>query len=140
MNLIKERHDTIECFVRAENRNLALELRKCLGNIGNIPYILSRLVRGVSVSSWMTIMNFIFHSVQIKSILSRVEYDSFPVICQKITEKLKIPIMAEIGTSLNEIIDFDESVEENRLIVKLGVDKELDELKSIYDSLSDYLV
>ena len=48
--------------------------------------------------------------------------------------------LKEIGTFINNIIDFDESRNSAQCSVKKGVDDDLDEKKRLYYGLDDFLV
>jgi len=51
-----------------------------------------------------------------------------------------VPELTEIARTINRIVDFDESSNEGRFVVKAGVDKHLDHLKRTFDGLDNFLV
>lgn len=44
-----------------------------------------------------------------------------------------------IAQAINSTIDFDKSKEESRLVIREGIDPDLDELRQVYDSLDNVL-
>ncbi|KAJ3194069.1 MutS protein msh5 [Irineochytrium annulatum] len=130
MTVLKFRHDSIAALLKAENQGRVAEIRACLANIKNVPRIIMRLKRNVSVLEWQALLK----------IRAAVEDSKGVPIFDKIKELLPPRELREVGSYINNVIDFDESIAENRFVVKPDVDGDLDEQKRTYEGLDDLLV
>jgi len=61
------------------------------------------------------------------------------LIIQKVLQSFDGSLM-NLAKVINRIVDFDESSNEGRFVVKAGVDNHLDGLKRTYAGLDDFLV
>ncbi|KAK5011882.1 chaperone ATPase hsp78 [Cryomyces antarcticus] len=59
-------------------------------------------------------------------------------ICQ-ILDKFEGYHFAQIGKRITEVVDFEESTQQHRTVVKTGVDEELDNMKRTYDGIDNLL-
>ena len=64
----------------------------------------------------------------------------FPLIDLQIGEAFGDDSIHSVINLINKLIDFDESKDSMRLVVKFGVMEGLDELKRTYEGLGDFLV
>ncbi|TKA65356.1 hypothetical protein B0A49_08109 [Cryomyces minteri] len=60
-------------------------------------------------------------------------------IWNKILDKFEGYRFAQIGKRITEVVDFEESTQQHRTVVKTGVDEELDNMKRTYDGIDNLL-
>ncbi|KAG0347719.1 MutS protein msh5 [Podila humilis] len=113
MDTITARHQAVASFLRPENSVSVDQMAACLGHIKNIPKILLSLHRRVNISEWRAI-----HQIQ---------------------ERFSAQDLIDVATTINNIVDFDESVNEGRCVVKHNVDEQLDEMRRTYQGLDSFL-
>ena len=87
--------------------------------------------------------------MKIKSIVDETELRRIPLLLlashflcipdDKMDNVFSTRQLQEVGFLINNVIDFEQSAQEERLVVKEGVDDELDELKRKYCGLDDFL-
>ncbi|GJJ76106.1 DNA mismatch repair protein MSH5 [Entomortierella parvispora] len=58
---------------------------------------------------------------------------------ESIHAKLSVKDLKDIGAFINDVVDFDESVNEGRCVVKHNVDEELDRMRQNYHGLDSFL-
>ncbi|KAF9961209.1 MutS protein msh5, partial [Modicella reniformis] len=113
LNTIHTRHQNVECFVRIENQPAVGQLTSCLSHIKNIPRVLQTLPRKATLAEWQAILQIQRHFI--------------------------VKDLMDIGTFINDVVDFDESVLEGRCVVKHSVDEELDRMRQTYHGLDSFL-
>ncbi|CAH1762843.1 6722_t:CDS:10 [Entrophospora sp. SA101] len=113
ISIIHERQHTIECFIKPDNLKASSLLTKCLKHIKNIERIVQNIKGKLSVKDWQSLL--------------------------QIEETFSITYFKTFGSLINDTIDFDGSVKENRIMIKPYIDEDLDEMKRVYDGLDDFL-
>ncbi|KAF9193313.1 MutS protein msh5 [Haplosporangium sp. Z 11] len=113
LGVIHARHQTVECFTRAVNQTTANQLTHYLSRVKNIPKILQELPRKAAIAEWQAILQ-ILHQFAIKDLM-------------------------DICANIDDVLDFDESVNEGRCVVKHNVDEELDQMRQTYHGLDSFL-
>ncbi|CAG8445606.1 11405_t:CDS:10, partial [Scutellospora calospora] len=113
LTILDERHRTIECFLQPDNLDISGQFTTCLRHIKNIPKIIENMNGRLNIKDWQSLL--------------------------QIRETFIISDLKDIGSYINDVIDFDESVKESRIVVKPHVDEELDHMKRTYDGLDDFL-
>ncbi|KAG0049466.1 MutS protein msh5 [Gryganskiella cystojenkinii] len=131
LRVIKGRHKTVECFTRTENQPTVVQLLDCLSHIKNIPKVLQALPRKATLSEWQAIL-------QIQSISQEIFVGESPIM-QQIRAAVATKDLNDIGTFINDVVDFDESTNEARCVVKHNVDEELDRMRQNYNGLDSFL-
>ncbi|KAI9139130.1 muts domain V-domain-containing protein [Paraphysoderma sedebokerense] len=137
IDIIQERHNTIALFLRPENANLAEQMCTALRGVKNVRKIGQLLTEKMKISDWQGLLKFAYNAMKILN-LSR-DINGPASIMSKIREKFDVEILRNVGTFINDVIDFDESINENRMVVKPNIDPPLDDLKRTYAGLDSFL-
>ncbi|KAF9585639.1 MutS protein msh5 [Lunasporangiospora selenospora] len=138
LDTISSRHQTVDCFCRVENQPIVGQLSSCLSHIKNIPKILGTLPRKASLAEWQALLQFVYYSLKIYSLCQDIISGEAPIL-QQIRERFMTQDLRDIGAFINKVVDFDESVNEGRCIVKHNVDEELDKMRHTYHGLDSFL-
>lgn len=146
---IDERLDTTSFLIRPDHGDHLKRLSESLGKIQNVRLYTVNLRKGVSngtnrgrkvsTTIWPNLCQFAFHALRITDILAELEGARRLAVVRKISEVFNKKLLAEVGTMINDIVDFEASQEQRRTIVRPGVSDELDEAKRAYDGIEDLL-
>ncbi|KAF8827642.1 hypothetical protein HHX47_DHR4000349 [Lentinula edodes] len=140
LSVIKSRHDAVECFLRLENVTTVTTLRGHLKGIKNVPRILSVLRSGkAKFVEWQGLVKFTVLCAMLKETLTELHEASGLDIVQKLLPALDISCFREIGTRINDMIDWEESTEARRICVRPHIDEELDNRKHVYNGIDTVL-
>lgn len=149
LEVINERLDTINVFVRPDNANPLTDLSKNLAQVKNMRPVLIQLHKGVSWEAgkgggvargaWASIRSFAFHALKVRDTFSEIIGAERLAIHHKIMEKFEGYRFAQVGRRVSEVIDFEESTEKDRTVVQRGIDNGLDEMKRRYDGIEALL-
>ncbi|KAF9141882.1 MutS protein msh5 [Mortierella sp. GBA39] len=138
MATIHQRHQTVECFVQTENQPTVNQLAGALLHMKNIPKVLQTMSRKATINDWRAILEFVYYCVKISNISQEIFVGVSPVI-QEIQRYFAVEELMNMGTNINGVLDFDESVIEGRCVVKRNVDEELDSMRKNYHGLDVFL-
>ncbi|KAG2129489.1 DNA mismatch repair protein MutS [Suillus clintonianus] len=137
---IAARHDAIECFLHPENLAPASALQTHLKGIKNIPRTLGLLQSGkAGVGDWQGLVKFTYHSAMLRDALTELHGGDQVGVVRKLVASLDIASFKEIGNAVNETIDWEESISNNRICVRPHIDEELDQRKHVYAGLDAVL-
>ncbi|KAJ3910545.1 DNA mismatch repair protein MutS [Lentinula edodes] len=140
LSVIKSRHDAVECFLRLENVTTVTTLRGHLKGIKNVPRILSVLRSGkAKFVEWQGLVKFTVLCAMLKETLTELHEASGLDIVQELLPALDISCFREIGTRINDMIDWEESTEARRICVRPHIDEELDNRKHVYNGIDTVL-
>nr|CAG8531242.1 9277_t:CDS:10 [Entrophospora candida] len=139
ISIIHERQHTIECFIKPDNLKASSLLTKCLKHIKNIERIVQNIKGKLSVKDWQSLLQFAFYCLKIRNLIKEFHYEEPLQIFKRIEETFSITNFKTFGSLINDMIDFDGSVKENRIVIKPYIDEDLDEMKRVYDGLDDFL-
>ncbi|EMD01095.1 hypothetical protein BAUCODRAFT_62522 [Baudoinia panamericana UAMH 10762] len=147
--VINERLDTISVLLRPENAPSMNTLRECLSKIKNMRLVTINLHKGtsrgldrnrsVSNSVWPSIRHFSFYTLQVLDALVELQGSQRLAIRVRIEEMFDRRQLAILGKMINDVIDIEASREQNRTVVRPGIDADLDEAKRTYDGIEDLL-
>ncbi|KAF5385688.1 hypothetical protein D9757_005471 [Collybiopsis confluens] len=140
LSVINSRHDAVECFLRQENTTTANTLHGHLKGIKNVPRMLSVLRTGkAKVTQWQGLVKFTVLCAMLKETLHELYEASNIDIVQKLLAALDISCFRDIGTQINDIINWEESTEARRVCVRPHIDEELDNRKHVYHGIDTVL-
>ncbi|TKA64558.1 hypothetical protein B0A49_08259, partial [Cryomyces minteri] len=149
ISVINERLNTISVFLRPDNAVPFDDLIKNLKSVKNMRMMMVNLRKGVSGGSgksggiargaWSSICQFVYHALKIRDIFQEVAGAERLAIWNKILDKFEGYRFAQIGKRITEVVDFEESTQQHRTVVKTGVDEELDNMKRTYDGIDNLL-
>ncbi|KAK9384476.1 muts domain V-domain-containing protein [Lipomyces mesembrius] len=138
--VITERHSAVALFVRPDNLHITYALKSSLKKIKNIPRLLTNLNMGkATLGDWKAIIDFAFGCLKIRAAISEiVDAHNIKVVCEILSAFDQIALK-EVCELISNVIDFDMSRIDNRVVVKPTVDQQLDELKRNFDGIEDLL-
>ncbi|KAL0142774.1 DNA mismatch repair protein MutS [Mucor lusitanicus] len=141
---LEDRHLAIGLFMASDMRDTSITLRSHLRHIKNIHRLLARVRESkAKANDWQYILKFAYYTICIFNALQPIinsPYAQCPLI-QKFKKLLPtISTLQEVGSNIDSIIDFSASKTEAQIIVKKGVDSELDVLREEYEKLDDTLL
>lgn len=152
LDTINSRHRTIATMLHPSNQLLMEEIVSHLKAVKNMRMVLINLrkgsngghmsigrARGVSRSHWSTIREFFFRALEIKKVFLEIAGAERLDLYQKLTGQIDSVTLAALGRLITAAIDFDESGEQHRTIIKAGYSSELDEAKREYSGLESLL-
>ncbi|THH28695.1 hypothetical protein EUX98_g5476 [Antrodiella citrinella] len=138
--VIEERHDAVACFMRLENLTIVNSMHNHLLGIKNVPKTMEAMKSGkVKISDWQGIMKFAYYSVLLRDALSELSHTSGIDVLRRLYDTLDDPSYKEIGSAVNTVINWDESVQAGRICVRPHIDDELDQLKHLYNGIDEVL-
>lgn len=149
IDIINERLDTISVMIRPDNTTTLENIVKHLGQVKNMRSVLVSLRKGISAaggrhggvsqSVWSSMRQFVFHALKIKDAFNEIIGADRLAIHNKIMERFEGHHLAQVGRSISEVVDFEQSAEHHRTVVLPGIDEELDNMKRTYDGLESLL-
>ncbi|KDE06931.1 hypothetical protein MVLG_02818 [Microbotryum lychnidis-dioicae p1A1 Lamole] len=141
MEMIAARQNAVECFLRAENQHIADAIQSNLKRIKNAPAALRALGAGRGGSiEWNQILQFINGSITIRDVVLSLAHRKGVSIVEKCLNSFSPQVFEEIGGKINDTIDWDESsAQKIHVIIRPGIDMDLDELRRTYNGLSSLL-
>ncbi|KAI3616291.1 dna mismatch repair protein msh5 [Moniliophthora roreri] len=140
LSVVNARHDAVECFLRPENITTAAVLRNHLKGMKNLPRILGVLRTGkTKLAEWQGLVKFTLCSAMLRKSVTELHDASDVHVVQKLISALDIASFRGIGTRINEIIDWEESSEAQRVCVRSHIDEELDNRKHVYHGIDTVL-
>ncbi|ORY78537.1 muts domain V-domain-containing protein [Protomyces lactucae-debilis] len=146
---LNERHDAVACLLMPANQHLLGSIASCLRSCADMRKVLAllrqgRFHHGLSSSmrvatEWQRILQFSFNLCKIRSNLKDLLSGQHAVLLDQIVAACRIADLNAVGSLINDVVDFDASQTEQRVVVQRGIDDELDQLKETYDSLDGVL-
>jgi DNA mismatch repair protein MSH5 len=146
---IDERLDTTSFLVRPDNSDCLQRLSDSLGKMKNVRLYTVNLRKGINsglnrngklaTAVWPSLRQFAFHALKITDILVELEGARRLAVVRKVNEVFNKKLLAEVGTLINDVVDFEASQEQRRTIVRAGINEDLDEAKRAYDGIEDLL-
>ncbi|XP_069491251.1 mutS protein homolog 5 isoform X1 [Ambystoma mexicanum] len=134
---LNTRLDVIQFFMLARNYEVVQTLQDCLRNIKNVPLILKRMtVSHSKVNDWQALYKTVYSAVGIRDTCRSLSQsiELFARVAHAFTNDLNY-----IASLISKVVDFEESLTENRFTVKPGIDPAIDEKKRKLMGLSDFL-
>jgi DNA mismatch repair protein MSH5 len=137
---IEERQNTIECFADESSGGYLDELTSLMKNLGNIQVLNTTMTASSpKLSSWVSLESFLRTSIKIMTIIQSFTRFQQTVIAQQIIENVDINTLQNLLSRITKIIDFDSSKDWERVYVRDGVNKNLDDLRIKYNTLEEVL-
>lgn len=146
---INARLDFVSCFVRPDNLLPMQRITKGMSKIKNIRNVVLNLHKGISGGNqkfggfksgvWATLLEFAYHTIDIANSLRDVlGAETLPLVA-KAVDTFDTQALQRVGTSVHNIVDLELSIEQNRTVIKRGINDELDEIKNTYDGMDELL-
>ncbi|CAI4229730.1 unnamed protein product [Auanema sp. JU1783] len=137
MNVLSDRQEAISYFIQDSNSDIVNNLIQSLGQVRSLRLVLRKMKSSsCSVLHWENLFKTLLALVDIGRCIAenRIQLDLMNDHMKYFGDAL-----TEITTVLATLCDFDESRLENRIVIKSGMDKTLDEVKHLYRSLPSFL-
>ncbi|MCJ1475715.1 MutS protein msh5 [Lambiella insularis] len=149
IDVIKDRQNTASVFLRPDNTPYMEEIVKGLKQIKNMKTVMIHLQKGmtnalskgggIKSGVWFSLRSFAFYALGIRKVFTEMPgADDLP-IRMKVMERFEAHELSNLGTLVTQIVDFRQSAEMHRTVVRTGVDDQLDEMKRSYDGIEDLL-
>lgn len=140
LSIINTRLDAVALFVD-KKETLTEHLRKELKGTQNIQRFTARLADGsANVITWRSIYDFACKCLLIRHHCYTLDdVNRRTGIVGAIINTFTVQKLQKIQTSIQEVIDWNESKLHQRVCVKTGIDAELDEWRQIYVDLPSFL-
>lgn len=136
IQVLKERQKAIAFFHSPRNLEVVLSIQDCLKHVKCISRVLLKMASAqASTNDWQSLYKTVYNSIYIANICKTLPDIE---IAQKITQEFSEDLH-RIASLVDKIVDFDDSVAQNRFVVKPGVDESLDEKKRTYNGLPDFM-
>ncbi|KAL4953439.1 muts domain V-domain-containing protein [Aspergillus filifer] len=149
LDVIRERHDFIGVYLKADNHNHMNKMTKGLKHIKDLRPVMINLQKGISTGSgkvtgfkatvWATLLTFAFYGIDVHDALRETAGGHGLALNNKALRALEAAQLYQVGRMIQEIVDIDSSDEQGRAVVKSGLDRELDRMKDSYDGLNSLL-
>lgn len=149
LRVITARLDTLSTMQKPDNSAVLDRMTASLSGIKNIRLatislrkgISSGLNRdkGISTSVWYSLRQFVYSALQIKDALAELQGGERLSICAKFAEHFESRLLAEVGRSIADVVNFDESKVAKRTMVVTGLNADLDEARRTYAGIEDML-
>ena len=152
---ILRRQDGVALIVRPENREFVGEITRLMKHIHDIPRILLRIKKVESgQQEWCRLYRSLESAIQILDFTTSFtrDYDysneSSTTSDDRVADRQYIADLLQsiqyetirtIYERIARAIDFDASVELSTTTIREGYDKQLDQIRNVYDSLESYL-
>lgn len=149
MEEINQRLNFISVFSRPDNHTTLQKLSKSFSKIKNMRSIMTMLHKGIEggnsrvrtfkSSVWSSLLEFCYHSIDVVGSIREVPGSEQLPLCAQALETLDRFQLQRIGKMVHDVVDLDSSIEQNRTVVKRGVDDILDQIKDGYDGMDEML-
>ncbi|KAL2756140.1 hypothetical protein ACRALDRAFT_1033270, partial [Sodiomyces alcalophilus JCM 7366] len=148
LGIIRERHRTIATILRPENSETLRHICQRLRKIPDIRKSLTRLRRGIDLSTgqaavsgdtWWNLARFTLNCSQLRDLLLQLDPRRESAIIAETVESICASTMRKIGALIHSTVDFEEATADVRVVVKPGLNNELDRLRRDYQGIESLL-
>ncbi|KAI8928530.1 muts domain V-domain-containing protein [Entophlyctis helioformis] len=118
---ISQRHDAVEWFAASETRGVRDSLQTSLKHLRSLGTLFSSMRTKLSLRDWQALHQFIFHALSIRATVQECcAMSGLPLTCN-ILALVHTDLMQELAAYITDVIDFQASKAESRLVVKPDV-------------------
>jgi DNA mismatch repair ATPase MutS len=144
IKVITARQDGVELFLAPENAELCNHIAAQLSRIQDIPRILLRIKRvSVRPVHWLSLASSLEAALAVRDILDVLRQRAHSLASSKFVETIMHGMnpqdLVHASRELSTVIDFEASRIEGDIVIRSGVDDELDRLKSTFAELPSTL-
>ena len=142
---IEARHAIIKVLLKPENQSTFKQLQLAVKCLPNIFSILSQFQKSISpLRTWTKVTSFLRKCSEashfVTMLLSNTTIDlSNDSLLHKVQGEVDVPLLGDLLSSIEFIIDFDMSKESKKVEIAEGVDPRLDECRAVYNNLETVL-
>ncbi|CRG85001.1 MutS protein homolog 5 [Talaromyces islandicus] len=148
-DVITERQDILGILLWPSNASVVQKLTTSLKKIKNMRPVITSLHKGLSSGKatfgglkgtiWSTLLNFAFHTIDLQEAIREVSWRDSTAFRDRALNILDGFSLHAVGKIVYEKVDIQDSQQQQRTVVKAGVDRELDLLKDRYNGLDSLL-
>ncbi|XP_063135078.1 mutS protein homolog 5 isoform X4 [Rattus norvegicus] len=134
---LNSRLDVIEFFLMPQNLDMAQMMHRLLSHIKNVPLILKRMkLSHTKVSDWQVLYKTVYSALGLRDACRSLpqSIQLFRDITQEFSDDLH-----HIASLIGKVVDFEESLAENRFTVLPNIDPEIDAKKRRLMGLPSFL-
>ncbi|XP_077432324.1 mutS protein homolog 5 isoform X1 [Vanacampus margaritifer] len=135
--VLHRRQEVIRFFTSPRNSDSLNTLRTSLRNIRNIPTLLHRMsLSHTKVTDWQSLFKTVYNAVYIRDTVRHLpqSIQLFRDISEGVPDDVQ-----HIASLISRVVDFENSVAENRFTIKPNIDPAIDGKKRQMAGLSDFL-
>ena len=137
VNILKQRQEAIGYFAKNENLDKVVALSDCLKNVKSLTKIIAKMsCSQIRVHDWNILYKTLYNLICILDLCNTIE-NGIEIV--DLIRRIDFSGLKEILAMISKIIDFDESKNKNRFVVKHGIDKDLDEKKKVFNGLPELM-
>ena len=134
---IEGRQRAIKYLLNPRLNEILVSLHNALKHIGNIQRLFCKLVEGqLTLNDWQNLYKTATHGIFVAQVCRKFSDDV--IHFENLNENMVIALQ-EVAALIEQVVDFEESKNQGRCVVKQVVDATLDEKKQIYASLPELL-
>ncbi|XP_036016248.1 mutS protein homolog 5 isoform X8 [Mus musculus] len=134
---LNSRLDVIQFFLMPQNLDMAQMLHRLLSHIKNVPLILKRMkLSHTKVSDWQVLYKTVYSALGLRDACRSLpqSIQLFQDIAQEFSDDLH-----HIASLIGKVVDFEESLAENRFTVLPNIDPDIDAKKRRLIGLPSFL-
>ncbi|MEJ1271044.1 mutS homolog 5 [Cricetulus griseus] len=134
---LNSRLDVIQFFLMPQNLDTAQTMHRLLSHIKNVPLILKRMkLSHTKVSDWQVLYKTVYSALGLRDVCRSLPQaiQLFQDIAQEFSDDLH-----HIASLIGKVVDFEESLAENRFTVLPNIDPEIDSKKRRLTGLPSFL-
>ncbi|XP_051043294.1 mutS protein homolog 5 isoform X4 [Phodopus roborovskii] len=134
---LNSRLDVIQFFLMPQNLDTAQMMHRLLRHIKNVPLILKRMkLSHTKVSDWQVLYKTVYSALGLRDVCRSLpqSIQLFRDIAQEFSDDLH-----HIASLIGKVVDFEESLAENRFTVLPNIDPEIDAKKRRLTGLPSFL-
>ncbi|KZT37836.1 hypothetical protein SISSUDRAFT_1114147 [Sistotremastrum suecicum HHB10207 ss-3] len=140
IQVIEGRHDAISCFLRGESLGTANAMHSHIKGIGSISRAWHFMKQGTArARDLQAFVRFVYHAMLLRESCSELSGGHSIQAVKKLIAALDAINLKDLGTIVNETVDWEESETSGRVCVRHNIDKELDQWKHTYHGLEGVL-
>ncbi|KAF8798995.1 hypothetical protein BYT27DRAFT_7177307 [Phlegmacium glaucopus] len=136
ISVIRFRQDAVACFLRSENLVTSNTMHNHLKGLKNVPRILGLMKDGrAKLSEWQGLVKFTYCVTMLRDAMSELHEGNHVDVLKRLLNALDITTFKEVGIRVNNIIDWEESSNHDRVCVRPHIDEDLDNGKHVYHGI-----
>jgi len=152
LELLGERLDTITIMLLSNNIPTMNKIVTLLKPVKNIRVVVTNLRKGCSGgvmtsgklsgphrTVWASLCTFLYQIMEIKICLQEIVGADRLELCRKIMRTFDSGRINALGKHITDIIDLELSKEEQRIFVRNGIDRDLDQRRDFYHGIESFL-
>ncbi|KAL3711741.1 hypothetical protein TMatcc_000433 [Talaromyces marneffei ATCC 18224] len=146
LDVISKRHKILDLLLLPANKSTLQKMCSCLKKVKNMCPVMTTLHKGLSSAFggfkgtiWGSLLNFATHTLDLQEAVREMGCQDMVSFRERMLETLDVGSLHAVGRLIYQTIDIEDSQEQQRTVIKQGVDRDLDLLKTRYNGLDGLL-